>query len=121
MNQDHLHNQTEEIRQLLREKHGLRGSSLQRQLERGGRLLPRAVRSEAWYLAQIDELSKNPKLLKMVDFEHADRAASVVRSHLESINPLDRLWGRMLSFFATMALAVLVLTGLFVLWHLTRG
>ncbi|WP_236951343.1 hypothetical protein [Ketogulonicigenium robustum] len=113
--------QTEEIRQLMREKHGLRGASLQRQLQRGGRLLPRAIRTEAWYLAQVSELAKNPKLLKMVDFDHANRAVALVRDHLESINPLDRLWGRVLGFLGTMALAVLAILALLILWRLTRG
>ena len=97
-----------EVRAGLREKLGLRGKTLTDQLRKGGRLLPRYVRYDATYLAQIAPLADNPKLARMIDLPKARQAHQNVLAHLASIDlSLARREGA-LNIIASIAFGMLV-------------
>lgn len=107
-----------EVRAGLRAKLGLRGKTLAAQLRKGGRLLPRHVRRDATYLAQILPLANNPKLVRMIDQAKARQAHRNVLAHLDTIDLAAQRRNAALNMVASIAfglLATIVLT-IAVLW-----
>lgn len=107
-----------EVRAGLRAKLGLRGKTLAAQLRNGGRLLPRYVRHDATYLAQIAPLADNPKLARMIDQAKARQAHRSVLDHLDGIDLAAARRDGALNMVASIAfglLVTLVLT-IVVLW-----
>ena len=106
-----------EVRTGLREKLGLRGKTLAAQLRKGGRFLPRYVRRDATYLAQIAPLADNPKLARMIDQAKARQAYRNVLDHLASIDlaaarrdgALNMVASIAFGMLATIALTITVL------------
>lgn len=109
-----LQQMVDEVRAGLESKLRVRGASLQVQLRKAGRLLPRKVRSDAAYLAQGAELVRNPKLAKMVDMTKARHAHRHVLAHLETVDIGARRRDAALHLVASIAFALLV-TGVLLL------
>jgi hypothetical protein len=59
--------QVDEVRKLMETRLRVRGKTLDQQVRKAGRLLPRAERREATYLAQAATVLDHPKLSRMVD------------------------------------------------------
>lgn len=107
---------------LMREKLGVRGADrLEVKLRRGGGLLPRAIRKDAKYLIEMEKLHQNPKLRRQIDGDRVRRAESNLRRHLDSIDPRDRLIGRILGILAPLAFNVLLIAGAFIAWLAWSG
>lgn len=107
-----------DVRAGLRAKLGLRGKTLAAQLRKGGRLLPRYVRRDATYLAQILPLAANPKLVRMIDQAKARQAHRNVLAYLDTIDLAAQRRNAALNMVASIAfglLATIVLT-IAVLW-----
>ncbi len=107
-----------EVRAGLRAKLGLRDKTLAAQLRKGGRLLPRYVRRDATYLAQILPLAANPKLVRMIDQAKARQAHRNVLAYLDTIDLAAQRRNAALNMVASVAfglLATIVLT-IAVLW-----
>ena len=64
-----------EVRDGLQGKLHVRGRSLDAQIRKAGRRLPRRVRQDATYLAQGVALMENPKLARMIDIGKAASAS----------------------------------------------
>ncbi len=113
-----LQQMVDEVRAGLQEKLRVRGRSLEAQIKRAGRQLPRRVRGDATYLAQALLLSENPKLLRMVDMAKARQAHQNVLAFLKTIDLTARRWTAFLSVIASIAFGLLVTGGLllFILW-----
>lgn len=75
-----------ELREAMAEKLRVRGRSLEAQVRKAGRRLPKRVRRDATYLAQSVTLADNPKLARMIDLPRAARAHRNVLDHLDTVN-----------------------------------
>lgn len=113
MSGDDINTQVDEIRQLMETQMRVRGRSFEHQVHRAGRRLPRAVRRDAQYLAQVSVLAQNPKLARMVDTVKVDKAHAAVVAHLKTLDPRDRTKGKILN---VLGLISLVLIAGFIAW-----
>ncbi|PRY79593.1 hypothetical protein CLV80_102238 [Yoonia maritima] len=111
--------QVAEIRGLLETRLRVRGHSLAVQVRKAGRALPRAVRRDLAYMVQSADLVKNPKLARMVDPSHAQRAHRNAVAYLNTINPRERRITAAVNVVASIALVLLV-TGAVVLYVLVQ-
>ncbi|WP_333713208.1 hypothetical protein [Yoonia sp.] len=110
-----------EVRAGLREKLGLRGWTLAAQLRRGRRLLPRHIRTEAIYLAQIAALADNPKLHRMIDEAKVRAAHRNVLAYLATIDLAAQRRAAALNMVASIAFGLLVTAALTILVLWWRG
>ncbi len=112
-----LQDQVNEISGLMEKQLRVRGADLSKQIRKAGRLLPRAVRHDALYLAQAVVLADNPKLFRMIDRTKADKAHANVVSFLEGISPRERMANQLLGVTASIALMIVAVfvVGLYVL------
>lgn len=67
---------------LMEERLGIKGTGLAAKLRRGGRRLPRKVRTAAEDLAEAAHMSQNPKLLLQVDETRVAEAYDLCLRHL---------------------------------------
>ena len=84
---DTLTRTVDEIRKLLEARLKIRGRTLEHQLSKVGRRLPRRIKLEAAVVAQADVLRQNPKLARMVDLGRVQKSANHVIPHLKTIDP----------------------------------
>ncbi len=113
-----LQQMVDEVRDALADKLRVRGRTLDAQVRKAGRLLPRAVRRDATFLAQAVGLADNPKLARMVDMAKARQARRRVLAYLQSVDMAAQRRDAALNLVASIAFALLA-TGvllLFVLW-----
>ena len=73
MSNELLQTQVDEIRDLMATRLRVRGRTLARQVQKAGRLLPKAERRGAVYLAQAETIMAHPKLSRMVDVTKATK------------------------------------------------
>lgn len=73
MSNELLQTQVDEIRDLMATRLRVRGRTLARQVQKAGRLLPKAERRAAVYLAQAETIMAHPKLSRMVDATKATK------------------------------------------------
>jgi hypothetical protein len=114
-----LEQMVDEVREGLQSALQVRGKSLEVQVRRAGRRLPRSIRSDAAYLAQSVGLAQNPKLAKMIDMSRVQRAHAAVLAHLETIDLASERKTAALNMIASIAFALLV-TGVLVLFVLVQ-
>lgn len=87
---------------LMEERLHIRGKGLSEKLRRGGRALPRRVRSEAELLAASAVQAQNPRLLMQMDEARVAQAYDICVRHLGSIDA----WGRRRALFMGVASSV---------------
>ncbi len=105
---DMLDNQIAEVRKLMETQLRIRGKSLEYQVRKAGRLLPRNLRHDAVYLAQAATIMNHPKLSRMVDLDKATKAHARLVAFLEKVDPKDRAKGVLLSWLGSLAFAAIV-------------
>ena len=101
--------QVAEVRALMETQLRVRGKTLEQQVRKAGRLLPRAERHEAVYLAQAATVMQHPKLSRMVDPSKATRAHERLTTFLKSVDPKDRTKGKVLAWLGSIAFAAIVI------------
>ncbi len=101
----------DDIRVLIEERLQIRARTLDHQLRKAGRLLPKTVQRDAHYLAQAGLLTQNPKLARMIDAAKAERAYANVTAYLKSIEPGARRKDAVLRTTALIALNLLLISG----------
>ncbi len=114
-----LQQMVDEVRAAMESRLRVRGKSLDAQVRKAGRRLPRRVRQDATYLAQGMAVAGNPKLLRMIDMAKARQAHRNVLAYLESVDFSAQRRNAALNMITSIAFALLV-TGvllLFVLWQ----
>lgn len=116
-----IHQQVAALQASLEEKLGVRGRTLQAQLRKAGRRLPRHVRRDATYVAQSVALADNPKLARMVDEARMMRAHKNVMAHLNTINVTERRVTAALNLIASIAFVLLVTAALVLFVLVQRG
>lgn len=104
----------ERVADLLEQRLGIKGRDLATKLRRGGRALPRKVRTAADLLVDAAEKARHPKLLGQIDMGAVADAYDACVRHLTGIDPKDRrrnTLASMVSFvgFGIMFLAIGVL------------
>jgi len=116
-----LEQMVEEVREGLEKQLRVRGPSLEVQVRKAGRRLPRAVRRDATYLAQTVGLAGNPKLAKMVDMQKAVRAHRNVLAFLKTVDLGAARRDLALQSMASIAFVVLVTAALVLFVLVQRG
>ena len=112
---------TADIRALLEARLRVRGATLDKQIHRAGRLLPRKVRAEAAFLAQASTLVQNPKLARMISADRVGRAHLAVSRYLLSVDPKERAKTKALNYAGFIAFNALVLSGVIIAILVWRG
>jgi hypothetical protein len=100
------------VAELMEQRLRIRGAGLAEKLRKGGRLLPRRVRTAAEALAAAAEMAQNPKLLMQVDQEAAAEAYDLCLRHLGAVDRKARRNGAVLNVAASVAFSVLVVAAL---------
>jgi len=93
---------------LMEERLKIGGAGLGAKLQRGGRKLPRKIRAQAQYLADMAELSGHPKIEMMMDHEKVAQAYDACIRYLNPLGARDRMTGALLGVGGSIALALLV-------------
>ena len=118
---DVLQSQVDEVRDLMATRLRVRGKTLGQQVRKAGRLLPRAERREAVYLAQVETIMTHPKLSRMVDPSKAAKAHQRVATFLKTVDPVDRRKGQILGLLGSLAFAAIVVFIVVVFVLVQRG
>lgn len=116
-----LQQMVDEVRAAMESQLRVRGKSLDAQIHRAGRLLPRRVRQDASYLAKGMALAENPKLARMVDMAKARRAHRNILAHLETIDTGAKRRDAVRNMIASIAFALLVTAVLLLVVLRVRG
>lgn len=116
-----LNTQVAEVREMMASRLRVRGRTLEAQVRKAGRLLPKPVRRDATFLAQAATLMEHPKLSMMVDADKAAKAHARVTEFLAGIDPKDRAKGKLLNWLGTMAFACIALFVLAIWILVDRG
>jgi hypothetical protein len=111
--------QVDEVRKLMETRLRVRGKTLDQQVRKAGRLLPRAERREATYLAQAATVLDHPKLSRMVDPMKVAAAHGRLTTFLKKIDPKDRAKGRVLNWLGS-AVLVLIIGFIITVWVLVE-
>ncbi len=109
------------IAALMERRLGISGPDLTAKLRRGGRRLPRRVRSAAATLADTAALAAHPKLAQRLDRAEVARAYAICAGYLSPLGRGSRAKGLALSILSTMAFAILVVGLAFVGYLVWRG
>lgn len=121
MDRDRLIAHVAEVRQLMDERLRLHGRSLEAQVRKAGRIVPRGLRREAQYLVHVEMLAQNPKLLRMIDPVKAARAHAALVAWLSGISRNEIVKTRLTSIGAVIALNLLLIGGAIVALLVWRG
>ena len=111
----------EEIGGLLRQKARLRGRSLETQMARARRALPRRLRRDGARLAQAAQMAGHPKLARQIDLPAVEASYDRLKAHLGGIDPKARRRRAWLDAAALVALVVLVAGAGAVWWLVSTG
>jgi hypothetical protein len=109
----------DEVSAALDAKLRVRGRTLEAQVRKAGRLLPRGVKRDATYLMKAAPLAANPKLARMVDMTKAKQAHRNVLAFLEGFDLGARRRTAALNLVASIAFALMV-TGILLLFVLVQ-
>lgn len=120
-NADDLAQTTAAVRDLLKEKHGVRSRDLRGALQRTGRRLPRGLRRQGQVLLDAEKMAAVPKLSRQIDWAATRQAARDITRHLEQIDVSDRRKGRILGMMGLVAGQVLFVGVAFLVWLWWRG
>lgn len=110
-----------DLRLRLREKLGVAGPDLGRQVRRAGRRLPRRVRQEAEFLSRAESMARHPRLARLVDPREVARAEGRLSRHLAGIDPALLRRNRIKDGVAAVGLCVLATFALVVTLLWWRG
>lgn len=80
---------TARVFELLGEKLGARGDTLETRLSRIRRKLPRSVRSAVNDLVAAEKMAQDPKLVLQLDPEHTSSAYARCVTFLDGIDPIE--------------------------------
>lgn len=109
------------VAQLMQDRLGLKGKGLADKLRRGGRSVPRRLRSAAVLLAEAEELSHNPRLAYQIDPAKVAEAYDTCLSQLGAGGRGGRLATWAVNRLASIVLSLLLLAALIGLILRWRG
>ena len=97
---------------LMEERLRVRGTGLRDKLRRSGRRLPRKVRKEAEYLAEVAVLAQNPKVQMLLDDERIAAAYDTCVRYLQAIGRRGRVSGFLIDVIGSAVFQILVVAAL---------
>lgn len=100
------------VAELMDQRLRVRGKSLSEKLRRGGRLLPRRVRTAARKLAEAAEAAQNPRLLVQLDMQEVARNYDLASRYLGDLGAGARRLAALLDWLARLAFILLVAGGM---------
>ena len=93
---------------LMEDRLRIGGTGLREKLKRGGRRLPRKIRREAEYLADVCELAQHPKVQMMLDDARVAEAYDKCVKYLNPLGASERMKGALIGVGGSIAFALLV-------------
>jgi hypothetical protein len=112
---------TTRVKDLMQARLGLSAATLDDQLCKAGRSLPRRVRRAGAYLVQAEAMSGQPRLFRQIDAARLDRAERICRTYLQGIDPAERKKDKVLRLLAVVAFNFLLLAALVIAVLAWRG
>lgn len=109
------------LEQLLADKFGARKGSLERRLRKAGRRLPRATRRDVAQVAEARQLTRHPKLMRMVDARRTERAFRLAEQALTEVDVADRRKGALLGMLGALVFNLMLVVALWVAVVQGRG
>lgn len=106
---------------LMEQRLSIRGTGLEAKLRKGGRLLPRKVRTAAAGLAQAATMAQSAKLLMQIDDEVVAQNYDICVRHLGGVDVSDRRRGAAVGVASSIAFSLLVVAGLVLAVLVWRG
>jgi len=103
-----FHDRIATLQAKLRDKLGLRGTTLERQVRRAGRLLPRRQRRAAQALLGAQDWMGHPRLARLLDRRAVDAALADMNRHLDRIDPHERRKTAILRLLAGIVLNLMI-------------
>lgn len=97
---------------LMEERLRVRGTGLRDKLRRGGRCLPRRIRKEAEYLAEVAFLAQNPKVQMLLDDERIAAAYDACVRHLQGTGRRGRVSGFVLDLAGSVVVQLVIVVAL---------
>ncbi|MFN3292693.1 MAG: hypothetical protein ACK4S2_14425 [Gemmobacter sp.] len=95
---------------LMEQRLNVGGKGLREKLKRGGRRLPRKIRREAEYLAEVAELALHPKVQLMLDDARIAAAYDACVKYLNPIGAAQRMKGALIGVGGSIAFALLAVS-----------
>lgn len=99
-----------EVADLMQDRLGIRGKGLAGKLRHTGRMMPKRIKREAAYLAEVCVLAENPKLSRMIDQERVKAAHLSCMAYLQEVDAADRRKGVLLGVLGSLTLATIAVT-----------
>ncbi|WP_208354298.1 hypothetical protein [Pseudaestuariivita rosea] len=115
-----IQKKADEIAALLEQKFRLRGRTLQQKAKRARRFLPSYLMREIKFLSDAAQLAENPKLMRMIDQAHVDRAFKSVKSYLNTIDEKQRRRTALLDVFSRIGIQLFLVAlaaGVLLYWR----
>lgn len=109
------------ILELMREKLGVRASTLTRALDKAKPRLPKGIYKSGMVLARAEPLAGHPKLRMTLDHEALDKAATALQAHLEAIDLADQRKGWFLGMLGGLSFNLILFCILLVSVLMWRG
>lgn len=97
------------VAQLMEQRLRLRGRGLSGKLRRGGRMVPKRLRTPAELLAKAAEVAQNPKLSLQIDHARVAEAYDQCLTQLQGVNAADRRMTTVINRVASLVVSLLVL------------
>jgi len=111
-----FHDRIAALQAKLRDKLGLKGATLDRQLRRAGRLLPHRQRRAAQALLGAQDWMGHPRLARLLDRRAVDAALAEMHRHLDRIDPRERRKTALLLLAGGIALNLMIFGALIYLF-----
>lgn len=105
----------EQIQTLLLGRMHIKSPTLEGQIHKAGRRLPRGIKKDARRVALAHQQALHPKLSRQIDYPAVENAADRVIEHLEAINPNDAIKDRILWGLGKIS-AVLIIAFIIAVW-----
>ncbi len=109
------------LSRLLERKMGARGRDLAARRRKAGRRLPRKVRRAVLEVERAEIMARHPKVGLRMDPGEIDRAYRQALTHLEAVDPNDRLKGYVLGVLGVNAVNFSVIAAALVALAVWRG
>ena len=100
------------LQQALADRMRLRGPTLERQLRRAGRRLPRRPRRAAAIILGAQDWMAHAKLARVLDMDQVDRAFADMHAYLGTLNPQEARKTTLLRLAGGIVLNLTLLAGL---------
>lgn len=100
------------LQQALADRMRLRSATLERQVRRAGRRLPRRQRRAAAIILGAQDWMSHPKLARVLDRAQVDRAFADLHAYLETLNPQEARKTAVLRLIGGIGLNLMLLSGL---------